>query len=211
MNGVTVVIPTVAPRGELLARALRSVSGQTSPPDGVNVVYDTDRQGAGPTRTRGLRAVTTEWTAFLDDDDELYECHLECLLRHQAATGADLVYPWYDIVYPGGRIADRDVLPFEGLPWDPAAPRLFPITYLVRTEIARSCTFPPVAGTMIGPHGQPENPNWSGDDWPFILQLVEAGARIEHLDSRTWAWHHHGVGSTDRPGNTSGRPDRVNW
>src|ERR671922_2284910 len=81
-RGVTVVIPSIPPRVDLRNRALASVAAQTRPAHAVALTVDIDRDGAGPTRTRGLMMVRTEWTAFLDDDDELKPHHLEVLLGH---------------------------------------------------------------------------------------------------------------------------------
>ena len=41
---------------------------------------------------RALELARGEWLAYLDDDDVLLEDHLERLLRHARATGAEFVY-----------------------------------------------------------------------------------------------------------------------
>lgn len=207
--GVTVVIPTIPPRKHLLMRALRSVEAQTRRPDKVIVRTDWRHRGAGPTRTSGLRCVETEWVTFLDDDDEWYPQHLQRLMETAEETGADLVYPWFDVVTPEG--PGEDPFPqFFGLPWDPDQPHLFPVCALVRTKYAQQSEFPPLPAPVIGPHGEPENPGWSGDDWPFWLGVFATGCKVVHLPERTWAYHHWGIGSQENNGrgNTSGRPDR---
>lgn len=180
---ITVAIPTIPSRGAYLARAIKSVSAQDLPPTDVVVSYDFAREGAGPTRTRALAKVTTEWTAFLDDDDEFNPNHLSILIDYAERTNADLVYPWFDVI--GG----TDPFPmFEGRAFNPNEPNMFPVTVLVRTDVIKETGgFPP--------------PGPDGDDWPVWLKLVEAGANIEHVPVRTWKWHHHGY-------NTSGLPDR---
>lgn len=187
--GVTVVIPTIPPRRMMLERAVDSVRRQTLQPARTIIRVDHRKRGAGPTRTNGLRAVQTEWVAFLDDDDWFYPQHLQRLMETAHATGADLVYPWFDV------ISGTDPFPqFEGKPWDPENPHLFPICFLVRTEIAQQAEFPPAPTGETSPH-------WGGDDWPFLCKIFELGAKVVHLNERTWAYNHHGA-------NTSGLPAR---
>lgn len=174
----------------MLARAVASVLDQTTPAAALSVAVDLGRAGAAVTRQRALDAVRTPWTAFLDDDDELYPQHLERLLAHAESTGADFVYSWFDVA--GG----TDPFPQHfGRPFDPDAPVQTTITVLVRTELAQAVRFaPPPEGATVG--GQ----RW-GEDYQFTLGCIAAGARIVHLPVRTWRWNHHGA-------NTSGSPDR---
>lgn len=189
------MIPTIPPRAGMLNRASASAAFQSLPPAGISVRSDLKGLGAAWTRTRALEAVRTEWTAFLDDDDVFGPDHLLRLAEFQAETGADAVYPWFKVEGGG------DPFPqFEGRPWDKADPHLFPITTLVRTEVALA------AGGFEGPRlpAQEWDPDYmngeGGEDWPFWLRVNEI-AEIVHLPERTWTWYHHG-------GNTSGRPDR---
>jgi glycosyltransferase involved in cell wall biosynthesis len=178
---VTVVVPyhTARVKNGMLKRAVNSVNAQTIP-HLLITVEDTDRQGAAATRQRGLEQVITEWTAFLDSDDELDPTHLAQLLACAAETGADYVYPWFRV--KGG----TDPFPmFFGKPWDNAHPHSTTITILVRTELAQQVGFRPVAG----------------EDFTFTKDCIIAGARIVHHPARTWTWWHTGK-------NTSGRPDR---
>jgi glycosyltransferase involved in cell wall biosynthesis len=187
-DDVTVVVTTIPPRQHLLRRALDSVHAQTHWPAAVHVEVDLRKDGAGPTRNRGLASVATEWVAFLDDDDELYPQHLERCLAHARETSSGLVYPWFDVV--GG----NDPFPaFFGHAFDPNLPNMFPVTVLARTDALQAVLRD---GGGFAPPGSAQ-----GDDWPFWLQLVAAGVPISHLAERTWRWHHHRR-------NTSGRPDR---
>jgi len=177
---VTVVVPYHAARVKsgMLQRAINSVNRQTAP-HRLITIEDTQREGAAATRQRGLDMVATEWTAFLDSDDELDPTHLEQLLTCAAETGADYVYPWFRVV--GG----RDPFPmFFGRPWDDAHPHSTTITILVRTGIAK----------LVGFQGV-------GEDFAFTKGCVREGAQIVHHPARTWTWWHTGK-------NTSGRPDR---
>jgi glycosyltransferase involved in cell wall biosynthesis len=179
--GVTVVVPYHAARVKngMLKRAVASVNAQTIP-HLLITVEDTQRQGAAATRQRGLDMVTTEWTAFLDSDDELDPTHLAQLLTCAEQTEADYVYPWFRV--RGG----RDPFPmFFGKPWDNAHPHSTTITILVRTTLAQQVGF-----------------TGAGEDFRFTKGCVAAGAKIVHLPVKSWTWHHHGGG------NTSGRPDR---
>jgi len=178
----------------MLARALRSVSAQRRKADAVVVQIDNDKVGAALNRDRGLAQVETEWVAFLDDDDEFYSHHLEFLYDHAIATNADLVYPWFDVGSGG-----TDPFPqFEGVEWNNDDPHQVPITFLVKTEVAREVEG--FSGGWTDSDSTDKDGNRAGEHWNFILKLIQAGRKIVHLNERTWIWHHHGK-------NTSGRTD----
>lgn len=199
-EGITVVIPSIPPRADRLEQALNSVRSQTLQPVDVIVSIDTKKLGAPKNRDNGLFQVKTEWTAFLDDDDFFYPTHLEDLHRHALETGADMVYPWFDV--HGG----TDPIPaFEGQPWDDNQPHVIPITTLVRTEVAHK------VNGFSGAYGDgavDPTADQGGEDWLFTLKLIAGGYKISHLNKRTWGWNHWGYGTPDNPGNTSGRSDR---
>jgi glycosyltransferase involved in cell wall biosynthesis len=184
---ITVVIPTIEGRQDLLRRAFESASArvQTLPPEKIAVVLDKRRNGAAMTRNEALKWVETEWVAFLDDDDELKPNHLQACARNAALTGADLVYPWFDL--DGG----EDKFGMFGVPFDRVGLRrgnYIPVTVLVRTELVRA----------VG--GFQEHPDVNGDpceDWGLWLALLDAGAVFSHLPQRTWIWH-NGAGTRGR-------------
>lgn len=184
---ITLIVPTIAGREDLLARALASVAAQTYPAH-VVVERDHDRTGAAATRNRALERVDTEWVAFLDDDDELYPEHLRKLARYVRLSQVDVAYPGYDCA--GG----EDPVNCFGIPFDGSLLQrrnFIPVTVLARTEMVRR-----VGGFQ--PH-----PDENGDpceDWGLWLAMHAAGARFGHLAVRTWRWH---LGET-----TKGRPDR---
>lgn len=188
----TLVVPTIAPRRELLERALKSAFAQTRPFHKIVVVEDLTRAGAPMTRQMGLKQVTTEWTAFLDDDDELGETHHEKLLAFAQAENLDYAFSYFTIP----EMPDWDPLNDYANPFDPANPRQTTITILVKTELAQAVGFAqPVEGETID--GQK-----AGEDYRFTLGCLARGARIGKLmGQRTWLWHHHGA-------NTSGQADR---
>lgn len=192
MNDITVVIPSIPPREVMLARALLSVQSQTLAPQTTVIVLDIGKEGAPANRQAGLNQVTTEYVAFLDDDDELYPEHLEALRTN--IGDADLIYPWFDV---GG---GTDPFPHhEGKPWDCSNPHQVPITFLARTESVQS------AGGFLEDWSETgavdDEGNRIGEDFLLITRLCARGAKIVHLNQRTWRWHHHAS-------NTSGLPSR---
>ncbi len=190
--GITAVIPSIPPRVQThLHRAVDSVLQQELPVAGISVSIDHARIGSARNRSRALCSVSTEWTALLDDDDEWYPDHLKLLMAHAEETGADLVYPWFNV--PEG----FDPWPHrEGQPFSEETLRSYnyiPITVLVKTDLLWE------AGGFTSK--DPDNPQSLCDDWGTWERLIAAGATFSHLNRRTWAWHWH-------PGNTSGRPER---
>lgn len=189
---ITVVIPTIPGREQLLTRALDSAAAQTLTPAGIVVELDETGTGAAATRNRALAHVATPWVAFLDDDDQLDPEHLLTLARAQVDTGADLIWPWFRVV--GG----TDPFPANrGRQWDPADPHQFPINVLLRRELLTTLGgFQTVPDGALDPAG-----NRAGEDWHLWLALSELGARFHHVDVETWTWNHHAA-------NTSGLPSR---
>ena len=184
--GVSVVTPFHEQRraNGMLERAARSVRAQTVPVHHV-LAEDIHHLGAAITRAHGLHLVETEWTAFLDSDDEMDSDHIEHLLACAKETGADYVYPWFRVV--GG----TDPFPmFYGKPFDPSAPNSTTITILVRTELAKQVGFAADPTVQV-----------AGEDFLFTKGCIAAGAKIVHLPRRSWTWHHG-------PQNTSGLPTR---
>ncbi len=197
-NAITVVIPSIPVRGQLLTRAVRSVARQTLRPYGLAVAIDVDREGAPRTRQRALDTVQTHWVAFLDDDDEFMPQHLDHLLSFALDGGFDYAYSWFRVVLAGGVITDHDpVFPVTHYttPWDPANPRQTTVTTLVRTDLAKEVGFVSPASDEALIEGQR-----AGEDWDFTLGCNEKG-KIGHLIEKTWLWHHDS-------GNTSGLPTR---
>lgn len=186
--GVTIAIPTIPPRGALLARAVVSVTRQTRPVAAISVAQDLTHAGAWGTRNAALAAVRTEWTGFLDDDDELYPHHCEFLLDLADEHEADMVWGWFDVA--GG----NDPLDGRGRQFDPDNPHTVPITYLVRTELLHA------AVEWTGGFLADEAGAWDNQDAPLFIAIAQMG-KTWHDPRATWRWHHHGK-------NTSGLPSR---
>lgn len=196
MSGdVTLIIPTIPQRSEMLKRAMRSVIEQTMRPDTIIVEPDREKTGAAATRDRALEKVRTEFVAFLDDDDELDPQHLELLAGEQLVTGADLVFPWFTVV--GG----TDPFPHHfRQPWNNRYPHQTTVTFFARTQMIRDCggfTGELTEDGSVDPEG-----HRAGEEYRLVLRMMNHGAKIVHLPYRTWRWHHHAH-------NTSGQPDRV--
>jgi glycosyltransferase involved in cell wall biosynthesis len=184
--GIAAVIPAHPARvaNGMLDRALKSVFAQTLPAAEVHVAVDLEQHGAAITRQRALDAVTTEWAAFLDSDDEWLPHHLRTLFDHARAEGADFAFAWFEPV--GG----PDPLGHFGLPFNPATPHHTTITVLVRTELARRVGFTPAAaGDRFG-----------NEDWRWLGGICQTGARMIHVPERTWRWHMHTSNTSGLPG-----------
>lgn len=189
-HGITMCIPSIPIRSDLLKRAIDSVLAQTYPVAAISVHIDHHKRGAAQNRNATLFTAHTPWVAFMDDDDVLYPDHLKLLVEKQIETGADVVFPWFDTDPPGG-----DPFPpaFETREYDPAEPHMFPITTLVRKTLAWD-----VGGFPVG---DPVSPVCAGEDWTFWLKMRDAGAKFAHVNERTWLWDMNGQ-------NTSGLPTR---
>lgn len=204
---VAVVIATIPGREEMLACALKSVHAQTRKPDQIVVERDSLRTGADQARNRALQRVTTDVIAWLDDDDLLKENHIKACMRvmEQSPEKPDLVYPAPAV--RGGTdptavsVQGRWVLPW-GVRFGPEQEAhlrrygsFIPMTHVVRTELVRKIGgFRPGQETVTEGIGR----RYRGEDEDYLVRLLDAGARFEHLNARTWTWNVHG-------GNTAGK------
>jgi hypothetical protein len=132
----------------------------------------------------------TEWVVFLDSDDILYPNYLRRVFEEQTKMGADVVWPWFDVLG-----ADDPFPMHRNRQWDPAEPHIFPITTLVRRELAID-----VGGF---PMKEPAGKWCLGEDYPFWCALSDAGAKFHHFPENLWEWNHRPQG-----GNTSGMGTR---
>lgn len=215
MISVAVCVPTIPVRADKLQNVLRSIDQQTRLADvqlHVSVAIDDHGDGAAPTRNRAWRdAEPSDWIAFVDDDDELRPNHVELCLRHAHDTGADLVYPWFNIHdQHGNDISTQDPLrvPVDG---NYVTPYGVAFNDELRTELLTRNNFIPVTVLVrrtlledVGGFPVPGTPEWGEsccEDWGLWRRLLDAGARFEHLPRRTWIWTWHGR-------NTSGKPWR---
>lgn len=190
---VSVIIPTVRGRRELLQRAITSVENQVVSPREIVVVIDRDRQGAAFARNLGLERARGGWIAWLDDDDEMLPNHIRVLIAGSVHSGADLIYSCMEVV--GGR--DPLAVDGGGGAWvNPCGVQFgpiqehhmrrhgnfIPVTYMVRAELARQVGGMPPSGGM----GLEE-------DYQFLIRLLDAGAKFHHVPTVTWRYHIHGA------------------
>lgn len=214
--GITVVTPTIPPRARQLKRCSDSVdaamwwykakSTHKTFPLFHLVMHDHDHHGAAKTRHAGLSNVSTEWVAFLDDDDEMLPGHLLALHTAALEHQADYVWSQFRITYPNGSALDGPA--FLGAKafsqWNDEDPAQTTITTLVRTELAHE------AGgfAQFEENGEQVDGHRAGEDFEFTMRCRKAGGQFRHHPEVTWLWHHWGIGGPGVPGNTSGMPDR---
>lgn len=188
-------MPHIPTRQFELTRAIASVAAQVRQPNDVIISTDVAHAGSAATRNRALYHVTTTWTAFLDDDDELLPQHLDVLLRAALCSGASVVYSGCKVIDQRGIVIPlREEWGRFGETFDAEllqTKAYLPVTSLVHTTLAKQALFGPPAHA----------PDSNYDDWGFYLRMFGLGASFLHVPEVTWNWHHHGL-------NTSGRPDR---
>lgn len=175
MTEVTVVIPSLWERSNLLIRALASVKGQTSGSPEVRVIIGRDKSDA---RNLGFGAVDTRWTVFLDDDDEMLPNHIQTLLDGQFTSEADVIHSSAIVRAEDGR---ERIFGFDCTPEELLVNNFIPTGYMVRTSLARAVGgFPPQI---------PEMP----EDWGFLQRLVKGGAKFYYANppEPTWVIHLH--------------------
>lgn len=171
---VTVITPALPTRLKTLAECAASVAVQTLKPNAHLVGIDHHRKGAGATRNLLARGITTEWLAFLDDDDLLYPNHLELLVREGERAHADLVYPYCDVQGRDGWNPSR--------PFDPVAleqGNYIPVTVLIRTHVFHMA------------NGFPADALHGWEDWALWLRLLKMGCRFACVEQPTWLYRLH--------------------
>lgn len=214
MSTVAVVIATIPPRAELLDRARTSVVNQRRMPDEIIVVMDELGRGAGPTRNIGIAQATSDYVAILDDDDELLPRHLHALMLAADRTGADVVYPWFELWEDGHQIIDRELGVSRG--GHVINPLGVPFT-AESAEHMRKYAFIPACLLLrrqavidVGGYPGPTDPlyvEYGGcEDWALLIRLLDAGAKFVHVPERTWRLHRGTPGTPALAGGTAGRP-----
>ncbi len=201
---IAVCVPSIPPRRDVLARCVAGIRAQTRPANQVIVVTDTDGEGAGATRNRAWRQASTEWVAFVDDDDELLPDHLE-RCAEPFTEGADVVYPWFHLGGIPGRedplavpSAGRLVTPLGVSFGDTQAAYLRTANFIPSAIVVRRTLLEDVGGYPL--HDTDEYRRYAGcEDWALLVRLLDAGAHFAHVPHRTWILHDDAVSTAGRP------------
>ena len=196
---VSVIIPT-RNRHVWLARALRSVHGQTgvscevivvddgsTPPvpeqEGISVIRREDPGNVAAARNLGLQASTAPWVAFLDDDDLWSPTKLAAQVAAANAAGADAVYGSAIVVDAAGAVLGMD----DGVAWSDDV-----IVALLRANVVPGGCSNLIArrATVAGVGGF--DPTFSIlADWDLHIRLAQAG-RITRISDAVVAYTVHG-------------------
>lgn len=174
VHDITVCIPTIEERNELLQEALQSVYSQTAGLVKVMSMLDVDRKGPAWVRNRMVEKVDTPWVQFLDDDDVIHSNFLERILPH--LEEGDVVYSWPVEQGFSGHL-DR--------PFNPDIMRqcnMVPVTACVNVEMFRD----------VG--GFTEDAIY--EDWGLWLKLMDVGARFVCVQEKLWTYRLHGGSRT---------------
>lgn len=82
--------------------------------------------------------MTTEWCAFLDDDDQWKPNRVQGLLEAAEETGTEVVCPWREMVGSGDPHPDRFGVLFDA---EQLRGSFIAVTSLVRTKLAQQLGF----------------------------------------------------------------------
>ena len=182
---MTVVTPTIPPRGELLARAIGSVMAQTVRPAAHLIMADISRAGAAVMLDDCISHAQTEWVATLADDDELLPHHLETLWWMLDGTGFDVAYTHfrYSNLHDGGHLEG-----FKGVPFDHDNPRQMTGVFLARRQLLLD----------LGGHSEGFDPasydldvqgNRIGEDFHLARKFAAHRVPVAVSPEVTWIYH----------------------
>ena len=182
---VTVCTPTIPPRGELLARAIRSVAGQTVKPEAHLIMVDVHKEGAPVMFDKAIAQSTSEWVAILADDDELLPHHLETLWDLVTKEKADIGFTHFR--YSGLNDAGH-LERFRGLPFDNENPRQMTGVFMAKRQLLLD-----VGGHSVGfdpfSYERDAQGNRIGEDFMIVKRLAQAGAKFAVSPEITWIYH----------------------
>lgn len=148
MLSLTICIPS---NRQDQTKALKSVIDQTVP-TGILIGLDRHEDGAGPTRNRIIKEVTTDWVGFLDDDDRL-DPHYHEWLDAEAGDNDMVIFQMKNgmMTIPGHTMLANLAYNWVG------------ISFAMRTEVAREMPFY----------------NMIGEDFDLIMRVIHAGYRVK--------------------------------
>jgi glycosyltransferase involved in cell wall biosynthesis len=137
-----------------------------------------DLLNLGPATIRNVLAceASTEWLAFVDDDDLVDPNHLKTLLKHRHFA---------DVVYSLGRVEGRDwAIPHDCDLRNLEAANTVPVTALVRRD------------AFLQAGGFPTDAR--NEDWGLWRTMKRQGARFVCVHQETWTYRFHDVGRGNR-------------
>jgi hypothetical protein len=182
---VTIVIPHLPEREELLAELLKSIELQTYQPDEVIIEIAQPEDNAAVTRTRACEKVKTTRIALVDDDDLLLPNHLDVLMRRMDEWDFDLTYSYFRSEPKGIDPLGRFGAVFSGFHLIQA--NYIPITHLIRTELLQSCLpYEPMPDDVRALYK-----NKLLEDWHMLLKLLDIDCRFNHVPVVSWVWRQH--------------------
>ena len=195
-QSVTVVIPTAARCRSELRRAVVSalaepevtevvvvVDAAGERPDEIEVIdprvsrLDGEVSGLpGVLRSLGTEAATTDWVAYLDDDDEFLPGKLAAQLALAASQDLEIVSCLSELVDEDGVVVERSV---PRVPYT-TGERLDEYLFARRSlSLARNSMFTP---TLLVRRSSALEIGWSElprhQDWEFLLRAHSAGMRV---------------------------------
>lgn len=168
---ITVVIPTIEGRENLLVEAVESCRNQSCGEEPMIVTcLDKGRSGPAWIRNEVMRQVWTPWALFLDDDDVLHEDYFERMVPH--LTGKySVVYSWcVEMGFSAGLDHDFDPEVLRGA-------NFIPVTACVKTEMFRR-----VGGFPLG---------IAYEDWGLWLRILDAGGKFKNVPEKLWTYRRH--------------------
>lgn len=157
---ITVCLVSLPERHALLTEALGSVRAQTAQPAATLVGIDPRQVGEAANMNRLVHAASTEWVAFLHDDDLWTPRHLAAALEHTAA----------DVIVSNVALSGRPANTIEPHHCD-------------YDDLRRTNWFPPSAvvarrDLVLDVGGFTEEPPGSWVDWAMWKRLLDAGAQF---------------------------------
>lgn len=175
MADLTVLVPTIAERGDLLIEALSSIEAQTLPTN-YRVAYDHHHDGPAKLLNYMAKGTTSEWLFRLDDDDLLDPDHFE-VLSHWLDDDADIVFTWCRVegggeLHPPEQFQARWQAEFG---WEHlSVTNWIPCSAAIRTSLWRQL------GGLDEQH--------TFEDWDFWQRALAAGARFRCVPTVTWTY-----------------------
>lgn len=176
---ISVIIPTILDRRELLDECLESISRSSLRPAEILTSMDLVKAGPAVVRNHLADVAQHDWLAFVDDDDLVLPHHFETLWK---ARYEDTLKIEFDVVYTRPHVEGR------------AAPKIGPYNrqqlengnYIPVTAMVRKSLFRKVGGF----------PDARFEDWELWKALGKARAKFRYVPETTWIYRTIGPNRT---------------